>query len=79
MYDLAGNLKTVQYPDGQKNVYSYDELGRRMLLEKSSGGTTLNIYDTDGNITRMLTGKSQAITFQYNTDGTGYRSSGTGF
>ncbi|MGG1674091.1 hypothetical protein ACIFOE_26420, partial [Paenibacillus sp. NRS-1783] len=37
--------------------------------EKSSGGTTLNIYDTDGNITRMLTGKLQAITFEYNTDG----------
>ena len=67
-YTIGGNLMLVKYPDGQQNYYQYDELGRRTLLQKASGSQTTNTYDVRGNVTQIMTGKSEAIRFEYNND-----------
>ena len=54
VYGDDGKLIIFQYPDGKKEFYSYDDLGRMIRFVDKSGGMTNFAYNPDGSITTLL-------------------------
>ena len=53
-YDFAGNMKSMVYPTGQRNEYTYNDLGQLTEMKEILGGSTQKqhtySYSDTGNI-----------------------------
>ncbi|MBW7453393.1 RHS repeat protein [Paenibacillus sepulcri] len=65
-YSLAGNLKTILYPDGRSIHKQADQLGRLIKETDQTGQVEKSYYDANDNIERSVDKKGQLFTYQYN-------------
>ena len=65
VHDLAGNLRSVTDPAGNKSSYDYDMLGRRMTQDDRDAGAWSYTYDSQGNQTSATDAEGNQIHTSY--------------
>jgi RHS repeat-associated protein len=64
-YDLANNVTTITYPDGQVVTDSYDNAGQMTGVKDWFHRTTGFGYDPDGNLTSQTNPNSTTVSYDY--------------
>ncbi|MFC1788582.1 RHS repeat-associated core domain-containing protein [Thermodesulfobacteriota bacterium] len=68
-YDANGNLITKDYPNGNREMFSYDGYGNLSSLTDAKGKTITFEYDTNGHLTKMTYPNGTSEIFKYDTFG----------
>lgn len=66
-YDAAGNLASVNYPDGKSEYYTYNDLNLVTRKIQRDGTTISMSYDERGNMTSYTDANNQISYFTYDT------------
>jgi RHS repeat-associated protein len=68
-YDVAGQLQSMQYPNGHSVSYQYDAAGRMTQLTDWVSGTAMTFgYDTDGDLTTQTNPNGTSVSQTYDRD-----------
>jgi RHS repeat-associated protein len=68
IYDSAGNVTGITYPNGQQVQQTYDGAGRLTSVTDWNGSTTTFSYDADGNVTSTQYPNGDSIASTYNNE-----------
>lgn len=69
VYNAAGGLATVTYPDKTTEQYTYDSNKRMLTMQDRRGNTAVtNQYDTNGRVVKQTQADSTFYQFAYTTD-----------
>lgn len=64
-YDIAGNRRTMQDPNGHTTSMNYDALNRPISVTDANNNTVYTTYDAVGNVLLSKDGLDHATTFGY--------------
>ncbi|WP_438433975.1 S8 family serine peptidase [Gorillibacterium sp. sgz500922] len=64
-YTLAGNLKSVSYPDGKSIQYAYDKAGRQISRQQPGSPLEKSFYDGNGNLIMAIDKNGTETTYNY--------------
>ncbi|MFG0255825.1 MAG: RHS repeat-associated core domain-containing protein, partial [Rhodopirellula sp. JB053] len=72
-YDNAGNVSSVNLPDGSVSYRQYDQNGQLIQATDALGNSISNQYDNAGNLIREVRG-NRTVTYEYDDTGSLIRS-----
>lgn len=64
-YDPAGNIRTIQDPNGSLTTITYDLRGKKTQVQTPNSGITKYTYDANGNLLSQKDANSNQIQNQY--------------
>jgi RHS repeat-associated protein len=67
-YDMAGNVTSITYPNGQVATQGYDPAGNLVSVSDWLGHTSTFTYDGDNNLLSEATGSRPTVTDSYTYD-----------